>query len=1433
MTSFQLLKTIARKGQKLSITLTEESLSGTLLELVDTGVLIELGNSVRFVSAAEIVSWNIEKHPADHTASPNPVEYETKPLAINPSAEKPTESSAAPQDRKAEVPLPEEICTYLLSHGSIQQLPIDFNIPNAPVGLKKEIDRWRSKYQYAVKVKEFDRLTQDAPLIADIASLNANPKLLLLAGSFAHKSGVLPEQAERYYNLAVSKGEQNARIALAGLYAETGKWEKAGMQLLLHLTATSGDNVLETLRFLGLCVCRLNQTILSGVGKIDIFRYSEEQQNLVRKIWAYSLRGTTAYELCFSGTPTELCAHAPEEFSREFTDLALKSPATVLSSGFPQQKSPTDLRRSGKISAFFKSYGFISEAETGRTWFFPSKDATPNLIGTLKKSPGQYQVTFAAANTPGHGPYPVAKEVTCENLTLTTQVEPVATRAPLEVRLNAVPKDGSVYASAKRAEQMDDLPKAESYYKQEILSKGKYYKSAIKDLAVLYNRTDAAKAVALIDTYWSEYSPSELTPLKRLKATFCIRAKQFEVAAELFRDLMQSEINSAKRILLAKSRIQCLIMSKQFGLATEELAAELKQQPSEKIFKNLSLTLADAQRKGAEATSEPANETEIDETSFELATTLPQFSRLHLEKCTYRGVDEASKATKTFTEHTVRGVQALLEKATRKRPFERAEYLLSLAAIHEQLGDSPKVRQYMRDYFASMAEGALSARLHPDAIRCYAIEALALFHRRFGAYTFLVKLLGSIWSLLIESYSSSQDTVGLGQNTLPLEKLRLAADKLKQNPVDWGNFCSTLPYINRFAHPALTWLLGQIHPVCPDIESETTRIQRENAILSQIQVETVAVERFRRISTLLSQLPELSVFQLDTERVRTLSEIFGKAADYAGERTYHGRESGYLRLERALQDYISDCDTIPTHASALHYAVFAQDLLGLLRAHFANIRQLPPKLDLQNVLDSDYYNVSENGHIALRVRLTSEDLSAPPIEAIAISAASKNIAYSPEPLMGGQSREIEVDILPTEQQIQDKAFTVSLTVQYQDSTGVSKERIFHIPVRIGTHTFEPVQNPYSTYAGGMPVRDEKMFFGRKSLVEEIARNLSGEKAQCYVLYGQKRSGKSSILSHISGSMPPDVIWASLSALTFSETNILASFARLLRYEISEEITERLKPEDAERLREVISRVPKSQETDPVESVLGLARGIRSSGFKLIIAIDEFSDIYERAGTETFMRFWKAIIEKGVFNSLLIGQDIMPKFKQKFPNLFGVTTDRRVSYLNESEAKALASEPILLDSATRYRGEALTRLYQLTAGSPFFLQIVCNALVDHLNTKGSSFITEADIDQVQQKLIIGNLALPPDKFDCLVTAAVSEKAEEFNKGELWRLLARIASESLQSGRCSIAALKDIPNSEEMIRDLGNREVLLIQGDSVQIRVKLFSAWLRENYRLLNN
>ena len=139
-----------------------------------------------------------------------------------------------------------------------------------------------------------------------------------------------------------------------------------------------------------------------------------------------------------------------------------------------------------------------------------------------------------------------------------------------------------------------------------------------------------------------------------------------------------------------------------------------------------------------------------------------------------------------------------------------------------------------------------------------------------------------------------------------------------------------------------------------------------------------------------------------------------------------------------------------------------------------------------------------------------------------------------------------------------------------------------------------------------------------------------------------------------------------------------------------------------------------------------------------------------------MKSWKAILEKGFFRCVLVGNDLMPRFIDDYPNEFQVALPKRVSFLDPLYARQLIVDPIRepSDGSSRYRGNAVERIVELTGCSPYYIQLFCRELVQYMNRDDvrAPAIGPADVDTVARKMIA---ELDQTQFDNLLTPGDAE------------------------------------------------------------------------------
>ncbi|MDE0554026.1 MAG: ATP-binding protein, partial [Candidatus Poribacteria bacterium] len=460
-----------------------------------------------------------------------------------------------------------------------------------------------------------------------------------------------------------------------------------------------------------------------------------------------------------------------------------------------------------------------------------------------------------------------------------------------------------------------------------------------------------------------------------------------------------------------------------------------------------------------------------------------------------------------------------------------------------------------------------------------------------------------------------------------------------------------------------------------------------------------------------------------------------------------------------------------------------------------------------------------------------------------------------ESLRGGDQSILVIPLRLTPDALRSGAFSLHIYAQYSTSTGEQLQTpVQNLSIHLSSKDeFKTIKNPYAQYAEGNIVGDENMFYGREELIQNIAQAIlqSRSQSKCVLVFGQKRSGKSSVLYHLKKSLEKDrelliLDLGNMSTLLdqHAQTSLLHQFLNgILR---GLERAMRLKQREGFTSLELA--IPGSEFYDypaPLQLFEDTFMRLKDltddqigqedwRGIRVVLLIDEFQYIYdpiiEGKIPDSFMQNWKALLQANYFSAVLVGQDVMPKFKLRFPNEFGTTQDERVTYLKEEDARKLIDEPIRIggrQGESRYREQAIERILDLTAGSPFYIQILCNRLVEHMNAKHASQVTEAHVEQVKDELIRGVNAFDSDKFDNLINSG-DTSADAISDEDALKVLKTIADNS-SIGPChrdKIDCETSLP-VDTILDDLEKRDVVDRRDQSYQIQVGLFKEWLVVN------
>lgn len=539
-----------------------------------------------------------------------------------------------------------------------------------------------------------------------------------------------------------------------------------------------------------------------------------------------------------------------------------------------------------------------------------------------------------------------------------------------------------------------------------------------------------------------------------------------------------------------------------------------------------------------------------------------------------------------------------------------------------------------------------------------------------------------------------------------------------------------------------------------------------------------------------------------------------------------------------------------------------------VRYKFEELEQRADPIIEVDILESVELEDSKSVELKIEIRNSGDSARSVHINSLNVYgddlAESNNINIDVT-LSAGEDKLINIELPLCDNAAEGKIAEVEFEFEYDDIYIATEQRIQRSSKICKTINFEikpfvEIKNKFRQCSGGEELEaGDDMFYGRDKLISDIKEAiLQGTKNQI-AIYGQKRSGKSSLLNQIKGKLESDECHSvicgkfNLQGLPANELNperwILESIALSLLQGIRKCGIKKLKSVlaslsidmakiDKDKIYESIISKFFNEESDVFKSLgcfieyLNTIDELQNSHF--VIFIDEFTYLYqlikdkEKRVNEDFMRRWIALIETPGINlqAIVAAQDTFPHFMNESyaSNCFNKFSKEPLSYLNKEEALQLIKNPI---KDVIFHNHSDELIYDYTSGSAFFTQIFCTRLVDYLNSEKSNVVGKEEFEIVAERLCTGTHRLEESTFECLTKEA---DGSDFNEADNKIVLKAIAEHTRAGGYVNMDDLHVDFAPEKLKSVLGNlydRRVISKQDKGYSINVKLFVKWILNN------
>lgn len=393
---------------------------------------------------------------------------------------------------------------------------------------------------------------------------------------------------------------------------------------------------------------------------------------------------------------------------------------------------------------------------------------------------------------------------------------------------------------------------------------------------------------------------------------------------------------------------------------------------------------------------------------------------------------------------------------------------------------------------------------------------------------------------------------------------------------------------------------------------------------------------------------------------------------------------------------------------------------------------------------------------------------------------------------------------------------------YDDAEDRRKKQAFADEVMIQRYhrRYHLISNPYTT---GTPIREHKMFYGRKEDLDFLYEILGSQASnRVVVLWGQRRMGKTSLVYQLAnrlaaGQYAPVFIDLQKLALVDTVSQLLENFAQHIADEIWSYKKYRVPGPDHEQFL-----------ADPSNAFLRYLASVEDAlpSHRLVLLIDEFDGIsryIQREGDDILHYLRNLMQHYPGLNFLLSSAPLMPYMEGYQSVFFNIARERHLGKLKPEEAIELITGPVCND--LEYDPLAVDRMLELTDSWPYFIHVLSEKLIQHCNAIRKAYATIGEVNAALHlvleeqassiRWIWQDLSSPTEKL--LLSLLAQEKQAE---GRIFTL------NDIRRDFDTYGVLYEPRTVIEALSKLKRGELIEERADGLQyyIPVGLIKAWL---------
>jgi hypothetical protein len=400
--------------------------------------------------------------------------------------------------------------------------------------------------------------------------------------------------------------------------------------------------------------------------------------------------------------------------------------------------------------------------------------------------------------------------------------------------------------------------------------------------------------------------------------------------------------------------------------------------------------------------------------------------------------------------------------------------------------------------------------------------------------------------------------------------------------------------------------------------------------------------------------------------------------------------------------------------------------------------------------------------------------------------------------------------------------------------------------------WEKLQNrkPYALRA----IEDKDKLLGRDQLVNEIIENINSNTLDSFILFGQKRVGKTSIVKTINKMFYKinEVIIIYLDCTNIRQLSVedtISELGKQIIKEIRKEILIKYKNNS-----DIVNLIKSSSSIDfrgsitPIKDLFDTLE-IYLPTIKIMIIIDEFDElqyeIYKPGNiSDTFFRNFRGLNNHySNLGFILVGSENMPKIYnwhgEQLNNWKNRTVDTFDKETQYPAFRKLIESPVYPD--IKYLDDAIAEIYEQSSGNPYFTNMICSWVFDMCVERRDSEVTKHDIVKSINLKLKNEAKTSFQHFWKDGILEPSDKKELISDLRRRTLLAMSrAFITLREGSTinpinetdveKYFNVKNLPiginECKKQLNDFKDRDIIILSDLGMRIKPKIFEKWLTE-------